>query len=57
MEHLNAIIWSCSLCDACKKDDAHAVETNNSQFGLGSGVFTDRERGEKALQLEAEAVL
>ena len=38
------------------KDDAHAVElANNSQFGLGSGVFTgNRERGEKlALQLEA----
>ena len=38
------------------KDDAHAVElANNSQFGLGSGVFTkDTERGEKlALQLEA----
>ncbi|WP_339920187.1 NAD-dependent succinate-semialdehyde dehydrogenase [uncultured Flavobacterium sp.] len=38
------------------KDDAHAVElANNSQFGLGSGVFTkDIERGEKlALQLEA----
>lgn len=38
------------------KDDAHAVElANNSQFGLGSGVFTkNTERGEKlALQLEA----
>jgi succinate-semialdehyde dehydrogenase/glutarate-semialdehyde dehydrogenase len=38
------------------KDDAHAVElANNSQFGLGSGVFTkDTQRGEKlALQLEA----
>lgn len=38
------------------KDDTHAVElANNSQFGLGSGVFTkDTERGEKlALQLEA----
>ncbi|SEA52754.1 succinate-semialdehyde dehydrogenase / glutarate-semialdehyde dehydrogenase [Flavobacterium gillisiae] len=38
------------------KDDAHAVElANNSQFGLGSGVFTkDIQRGEKlALQLEA----
>jgi succinate-semialdehyde dehydrogenase/glutarate-semialdehyde dehydrogenase len=38
------------------KDDAHAVElANNSQFGLGSGVFTrNKERGEKlALQLEA----
>jgi succinate-semialdehyde dehydrogenase/glutarate-semialdehyde dehydrogenase len=38
------------------KDDAHAVElANNSQFGLGSGVFTgNRERGEKlALLLEA----
>ncbi|NGY36945.1 NAD-dependent succinate-semialdehyde dehydrogenase [Flavobacterium sp. XN-5] len=38
------------------KDDAHAVElVNNSQFGLGSGVFTrNNERGEKlALQLEA----
>ncbi|SDX82538.1 NAD-dependent succinate-semialdehyde dehydrogenase [Flavobacterium degerlachei] len=38
------------------KDDAHAVElANNSQFGLGSGVFTgNNERGEKlALQLEA----
>jgi succinate-semialdehyde dehydrogenase/glutarate-semialdehyde dehydrogenase len=27
--------------------------TNNSQFGLGSGYSLDRERGEKALQLEA----
>jgi succinate-semialdehyde dehydrogenase/glutarate-semialdehyde dehydrogenase len=38
------------------KDDAHAVElANNSQFGLGSGVFTPNiKRGEKlALQLEA----
>lgn len=38
------------------KDDVHAVElANNSQFGLGSGVFTkDIKRGEKlALQLEA----
>lgn len=38
------------------KDDNHAVElANNSQFGLGSGVFTkNRERGEKlALRLEA----
>jgi succinate-semialdehyde dehydrogenase/glutarate-semialdehyde dehydrogenase len=38
------------------KDDAHAVAlANNSQFGLGSGVFTrDIKRGEKlALQLEA----
>jgi succinate-semialdehyde dehydrogenase/glutarate-semialdehyde dehydrogenase len=38
------------------KDDAHAVElANNSQFGLGSGVFTANiKRGEKlALQLEA----
>ncbi len=38
------------------KDDAHAVElANNSQFGLGSGVFTtNNERGERlALQLEA----
>jgi succinate-semialdehyde dehydrogenase/glutarate-semialdehyde dehydrogenase len=38
------------------KDDAHAVElANNSQFGLGSGVFTGNiKRGEKlALQLEA----
>jgi len=38
------------------KDDAHAVElANNSQFGLGSGVFTkDKRRGENlALQLEA----
>ena len=38
------------------KDDNHAVElANNSQFGLGSGVFTkNRERGENlALQLEA----
>lgn len=38
------------------KDDAHAIElANNSQFGLGSGVFTrDKERGERiALQLEA----
>ena len=38
------------------KDDAHAVElANNSQFGLGSGVFTkNKERGEQlALQLES----
>ncbi|MBG6111349.1 succinate-semialdehyde dehydrogenase/glutarate-semialdehyde dehydrogenase [Flavobacterium sp. CG_23.5] len=38
------------------KDDNHAIElANNSQFGLGSGVFTkNRERGEKlALRLEA----
>ncbi|MCL4111318.1 UNVERIFIED_CONTAM: hypothetical protein GTU68_034031 [Idotea baltica] len=38
------------------RDEAHAIElANNSQFGLGSGVFTrDVDRGEKvALQLEA----
>jgi succinate-semialdehyde dehydrogenase/glutarate-semialdehyde dehydrogenase len=35
------------------------IANNNSQFGLGSGVFTkDTERGEKlALQLKQEVVL
>jgi succinate-semialdehyde dehydrogenase/glutarate-semialdehyde dehydrogenase len=39
----NGSIWQRgpAACDA-SKDDAHAVElANNSQFGLGSGVFTE----------------
>jgi succinate-semialdehyde dehydrogenase/glutarate-semialdehyde dehydrogenase len=42
------------------KDDAHAVElANNSQFGLGSGVFTGNIKREKklALQLKQEVAL
>jgi succinate-semialdehyde dehydrogenase/glutarate-semialdehyde dehydrogenase len=38
------------------KDDAHAVElANNSQFGLGSGVFTGNIKREKKLALQLEA--